>query len=213
MIAWWNSLGLLEQIFALVAIPSTILLILQTVLTLFSSFADSGTDAHADADTDIDGGISADHEFDSHVEHDTHHHEEYDSGVRIFTVRGFVAFFSVFGWSGLLFMRMKVNYGLSVFIAFMLGLFFMLLIAYLFSLFFKLQESGNIDINSAVGLSGTVYIKIPSLRSGTGKINAVVSGRYSEFDAMTDDVKEIPVNSAITVVGVTASNILLVVKK
>ena len=38
MSAWWESLTWLERLFAYVAFPATLLLILQTLMLLFGSF-------------------------------------------------------------------------------------------------------------------------------------------------------------------------------
>ena len=52
MIDWWNSLELATQIFYCIAIPSTLILLVQTVLT-FMGIGD-GVDADADVDVDVD---------------------------------------------------------------------------------------------------------------------------------------------------------------
>ena len=45
MIEWWNNMDLVGQIFALIAIPSTLVLVVQTVLLLFGI---GGDDIDAD---------------------------------------------------------------------------------------------------------------------------------------------------------------------
>ena len=35
MMEWWNALPLIEQVFYIIAIPSTLILLLQTILLLF----------------------------------------------------------------------------------------------------------------------------------------------------------------------------------
>ena len=41
LIEWWNSIGLISQIFYCIAIPATLILLIQTVLMLFG-FDDLG---------------------------------------------------------------------------------------------------------------------------------------------------------------------------
>ena len=53
MNAWWASLTWLERAFAYVAFPSTLLLILQTLMLLFG--LGNGSDGDADGDVDLDG--------------------------------------------------------------------------------------------------------------------------------------------------------------
>ena len=52
MIAWWNDLSIVQQVFYLIAIPSTVILLIQTILLLFGF----GHDSEADVDHDVDAG-------------------------------------------------------------------------------------------------------------------------------------------------------------
>ena len=65
MLEWWNSIGLVGQIYALIAIPSTLVLVIQTIMLIFGF---GGDDIDADGidlndngmvDTPGDGGGSA----------------------------------------------------------------------------------------------------------------------------------------------------------
>ena len=51
MAAWWNSLTGLQQIFACIGIPATLVLVVQTILLLFGI----GDGSDADVDIDPDG--------------------------------------------------------------------------------------------------------------------------------------------------------------
>ena len=44
MAAWWDSLGLVSQIFAAIAIPATLILLIQTILMLIGIGSDHGGD-------------------------------------------------------------------------------------------------------------------------------------------------------------------------
>lgn len=208
MISWWSSLSIIEQVLALIAIPATIILILQTVFLMFSSFGGDGDDF----DTGHDGDIS--HETDpSGGGSDNEHDFEHESGLRIFTVRGFITFFCVFGWSGLMLMRSNVSPTFSISIGLLLGLAFMVLFAWIFAQFLKLQSNGAIDISATLGVGGTVYIPIPGKRNGIGKISATIAGRYSEYEAVTDEKDTIPTQTPVTVVAISNSNTLVVMRK
>ena len=114
MLNWWNSLDALQHFFAYVAIPATLILCIQTVLLLFGLGA--GGDGELDSDTsglDTGDGTAPDLDapdadvpdsWDGESGHDLAH----DPGLRIFTIRGLVAFFSVFGWAGLALSRSGV---------------------------------------------------------------------------------------------------------
>lgn len=58
MVAWWNSLTGLEQAFAYLAIPATLILVIQTLLLLFGLGHDGDADVDFEPDTsglDLDG--------------------------------------------------------------------------------------------------------------------------------------------------------------
>lgn len=193
MAEWWNALTTLEQFFATIAIPATLILLLQTIMLVFSFGGDTGEADSGDLVDEV-GEIA-------------------DAGLRLFTVRGFVAFFTVFGWTGLVLLKSDVHVGLSIVISVILGFVSMAFIAFMVVLFMKLQANGTQKIESAVGVSGTVYITIPANRHGFGKVTALVSGRLSEFDAVTDEDIAIKTGDAITVVSVSGGNILVVKSK
>ena len=48
MQAWWDALDLLGKVFALIAIPSTLILIVQTVLMFIGIGGEDGLDADID---------------------------------------------------------------------------------------------------------------------------------------------------------------------
>ncbi len=193
MIDWWNSLSNLQQVLAFIAIPATVILVVQIVLLFI------GGDSEAESE-----GLS---EFDE-LEIDAG-----SSGLQFLTVKGFVSFFAVFGWSGVLLLELGLQALATLILAFACGAGAMYLIGLAYYYLFKLQENGTGSINDALGVSGTVYIRIPANRGGTGKINAVVGGQYSEFDAMTDEDEPLTTGTSVTVVSISAPNTLIVIKK
>ena len=67
MAAWWQSLTPLEHILLYLAVPATLILIIQTVLLFVGGVFDSdgaagdgGLDADTDADADMDAAFEAD---------------------------------------------------------------------------------------------------------------------------------------------------------
>ena len=65
MSAWWESLTWLERLFAYVAFPATLLLILQTLMLLFGLGHDGGADTDGDADADLDLASDTDADLDA----------------------------------------------------------------------------------------------------------------------------------------------------
>lgn len=218
MSLWWESLTMVEQIFAYIAIPATMILILQTLLLLF------GLGDH-DADTDHD--ISFDHDgtpdgmsFDGHIPNDGIFGDDHpdavfhgDSGLRLFTLRGIIAFFAVAGWTGLALLRGNMTATPAVLLAFLAGTLAMILVAMALRWFYKSQNNGNMDLHNALGLSGTVYITVPPSRLEQGKVNIMLQGQYTELSAVTDDETPIATGTEITVVGISGVNTLVVKRK
>ena len=58
-------------------------------------------------------------------------------------------------------------------------------VAFILGLINKLQSSGNVKLESAVGKTATVYIPIPENKTNTGKIQLSLQGRIDEMEAMT----------------------------
>ena len=54
MLNWWNSLIPAQQVLALIAIPSTLILVIQTIMVLIG-FGDGGDGGDVDADDLLDG--------------------------------------------------------------------------------------------------------------------------------------------------------------
>lgn len=215
---WWGALTLLQQIFACCAIPATVILIIQTLLLMFGFGAHAADNGEIDHDFDHDFDHGGDHGFshdsshdidsaDHDINHDGAHHA---SGVRLISLRGFVAFFAVGGWLGVALLESGVSAVLSVIIAFAGGSLALLFVGFVLKLLYDMQESGNIDPRNAVAKTGSVYIRIPANRTGTGKINITVQGAYKEMDAVTDCDEDIQSGKMVQVVSITADNTLVV---
>ncbi len=214
IIEWWNSLGLAIQIFYCIAIPSTLLLLIQTVLM----FIGMGEDGDGDADMPADDGIADDlPDVDEGVYGENTVSEASDAwgieGLRIFTMRGIIAFFVVFGWLGIVMLGAGVDLLITLIVATLGGFAMMVALAFLFRAVMKLRSDGNMDNRNAIGTSGRVQLTIPPARTGTGKVHLILQGSYVEIDAVTDDENAIPTGSEITVVGISGQTDLIVRRK
>ena len=143
MIEWWHGLLLEKQIFYGIGIFSLALLLCQILLSFI------GLDHHSDV------SVGTDH----------------DSGLGLFSVRTVTAFFAGFGWTG----GILLNHGYSIFVAIAggigVGAVFLFATAFLIVNLLRLQGSGNIDYQNAVGTVGTVYTTIPAAEAGGGNLN------------------------------------------
>ncbi len=223
MQAWWDALDILGKVFALIAIPSTLILIVQTIM-MFIGIGSDGADADAGADVaddvpddipddvsgsgifgdDVPGGTDIDA-----VDVDTPH----EPGLKILTFRGVIAFLAVFGWVGLELVRREVSSIIAIGVGIISGLAIMVVMAFLIRELFRLQSSGNYDIRNAVGSSGAAYIPIPAQRSGKGKVTVTFQDSTHELEAVTDDEEDIPSYSEVLVVGISGKDTLIVKRK
>jgi hypothetical protein len=215
MTEWWIALGSAGQVFACIAIPATVMLIIQLVLTLIGLGGDEGDSA---VDTDGDGepdGIELDDvdDVDDANGADSEGDGLLDGGLRVFTLRGLIAFFSVLGWVGTICTEAELHISLSILISVVSGFAAMVVIALLMKWLFKLQYDGTENVKEALGVSGTVYMRIPPSRTGKGKINAIIQGKLCEKYAVTDEETMINCEEEVTVIGISGEETLIVRRK
>lgn len=218
IIEWWNSLSLAAQIFYCIALPSTLVLLVQTILM----FIGLGEDADGDVDVDTDVGADVDADVDVDVDGDIPDGDEgflatVDAegfaGLRVFTIRGIIAFLVVFGWVGVVMETAGITLWLTLPVATASGFAIMLLLAFIFKALMKLRSDGNTDNRNAIGTAGRVHLTIPPSRTGEGKVHVMLQGSYVERDAVTDEDTPIPTGSEIVVVRVSGGTTLVVRKK
>ena len=213
---WWNLLGTAAQMFYCIAIPATLVLLVQTVL-LFIGIGESGDGVDdlgadgsmADLAESGDGIYGTDSVSDMHDVHDVGDMD----GLRIFTLRGIVAFFVVFGWVGVAMCSAGVSLYVTVPVSLLCGFAVMVGIAYLLRAVMKLRSDGNMDNRNAVGTRGKVHLTVPPARSGEGKVHIMLQGSYVERSAVTDQPEAIPTGSEVVVVGVSGETDLVVERK
>jgi membrane protein implicated in regulation of membrane protease activity len=181
---WWEALSAPHQVFWFIAVVFSVLFFIQFVLMLIGFDADGDSDLHADG---IDGG----HEFSA------------------LSVRSIIAFFTFFGWTGVL----ALNNGLAVWLAVTLaagvGLGAMFIVAYLMFKFAQLEQSGTLNLYNAIDREGEVYLPIPAACEGRGKVHLLVDGRLRELDAITAGPR-LRTGDAIKVVEILDDNVLKV---
>ncbi len=215
MNVWWEALSAFQRVFVCIAIPSTLLMVVQFILTLIG--IGDGADADADGNFDSPGeGIDLDGDGVIDVEAPSGEGDDpFNFGLvfRLFTLRGMIAFLAVMGWVGYGLDETSLPRWGTILISVACGLVMMLLIAAIFSLFRKLQSSGNLNLKNALGQSGSVYLKIPANRSGIGKVNLVVQGKFGEFEAVTDEDEDIPYGTEIVVIALSGVDTLVIKRK
>ncbi|MCC6320777.1 MAG: NfeD family protein [Phycisphaerales bacterium] len=139
------------------------------------------------------------------------HHSAADAGFKLLSIQGVLAFLMGFGWAGLAALSgTKWSMPLISGVAVAGGLAMMYFMAILMASVFKLQASGNIAIEAAVGAEGMVYVTIPAGSKGQGQVSLVVDDRQRIYSAVSEG-EELPRNARIRVVGVSGQNTLRVI--
>lgn len=217
MQAWWETISVFEKIFWYIAVPFSVILVIQMILT----FAGMGG-----TDSDVGAGIPDSSGLDPQMgtamdmpSHDiTVQPEHPDTGFApephfdVFTVRNFIAFFTIFGWAGIAGVRQGLSPFWTILMSIALGLLAMLIVSALFYFIFKLADSGNMNINAAVGKTGKVYLPIKAKGGNTGKIQVEFQDTLREMQAITQGGEDLKTGQMVRVTGVLSSQVLIVEK-
>lgn len=215
MFEWFEGASMAVKVLYCIAVPSTLVLVVQTVMMLMG-FGEtdvgidgsdvSGLDTDIDVDTDVDIDADADADFT-----DGGNPADFVS-MRLITLQTVIAFLTVFSWSAIVTMLTGGKLWLALVIGFALGALAMFSVAKLVQLSVKLAQNGTQDLRFALGQNATVYIPIPPSGQGMGKITLTLSGRFTELEAMQDGDTLIAVGSIVRVIDIR-DDILIVEKE
>ncbi len=192
---WWDGLFVLQQVTFILACAASVLLVVQLIAMLFGL----GDDADFDADTDISG---ADDIFNDNDISDA-------GGLRLVSFRTVVAFIAVGGWITYT-MNFFLPWYFSLIIGVIAGAAAAVGVAYLLKAILKFQSDGNRHMSFAVGAIADVYLTVPPLRNGSGKIHVVVQETLTECEAVTDSPDPIPTGARCVVKEVINEQLVLV---
>lgn len=203
----------METVLWIMAIAGTAMFVLKTALLLLG--ADHGADSdsggmdigHVDAGHTDAGGVDADHGGDHPGDHGPGSHTS-DAAFTLLSVQSLSTLCMGTGWMGLSGLR---SFGLNEIQALVVGLAFGLLLVLLMGKLLqkvrRLESSGTLIIQGAVGLSGTVYATVPE--KGRGQIQIVLQGRLATLDATTRG-STIPTGKKVRVDAVDGTGALVV---
>lgn len=192
MEAFFIGLTLFERILFVLASASTALLVVQIILLLIGFSGGDISDASGFDTLDIDS-VSGE-------------------GVELsmFTVKGFIAFFSVGGWVGLAVSQSGGHILLVLFLALLSGGGALYGVAYLYRLGAKMQSDGTIHINNAIGQIAKVYLTIPAKGDGAGKVTLNLQERFVELEAVTESNVPIKSEEMVRIVGCYENTVIVV---
>ncbi len=180
----------MEKFYLYVAVPASLILIIQTLMTILGASGEIDADFDGDGDVDMTG----------------------ETGITLFSVRNLIAFFTFFGWSGLWMLSIGIHPILTALLSIIIGVIFAAISMSLFFLISKLQRNGSMNLTHAIGSIGDVYIPIPPNRQSYGKIMIVIQGALREVEAVTDEQTELATGSQVKVISVESESKLLVKK-
>jgi hypothetical protein len=186
---WWASLDLYLKIMWGLAIPFSVLFIIQMIMT----FIGMGDHGDVSGDAEADAGVQVAFQF--------------------FTFRNFVNFFLGFSWAGISLYGAVESKMWLTFLCVLVGLLLVTIVMALLYALSKTTQSGNIDIKDTVGRTATVYFTIPAAGKNTGKIQLSVHQAVREYDAISELNEPIPTGSIVRVKEVVDAHTLLVERK
>lgn len=175
------------KIFWYVAIPISIIFLIQTVITFL------GADAHDGGEVDFGG------DFDS------------DTPFQLFSLRNLINFLLGFSWGGISLWNTIENRTILIIVAFLIGVGFLLIFLMVMRQMTKLQEDNTVRITDALNKTGSVYLTVPENKTGYGKIQLSIRGSQREFQAVTNG-DSLSSGTAIRVVEILDDNLCLVEK-
>lgn len=183
---FFENMDTLLQTFWFIAIPTSLVFLIQTIMTFVG--VDTSDGLHADFDGDLSDG---------------------DSTFQLFSLRNLINFLLGFSWSGISFYHLISNPTLLTVVAVSIGILFVFIFFIIIRQVQKLAEDNTFKIENTINKTAEVYLTIPGRKSGKGKVLISVNGSVHELDAITDGDK-IVTGAVVKVLGIESQNILLV---
>jgi hypothetical protein len=180
-----NSDQLLKT-FWFIAQITTVIFVIQTVLTFVGSDAYDGVEAYSE--TSIHGA---------------------DMPFQIFSLRNLINFLLGFSWTGISFYSLIPNAFILITLSILVGASFVYAFFVIMKKIQGLAEDNSFKLTDTIGKSGDVYLKIPGKKSGKGKIIISVNGSVHELSAMTEK-ESIATGAVVKVVKIESKDILIV---
>ena len=184
-----QSLEPLLRTFWYIALPVSIIFIIQAIMTFVGG--------------NTSDGIAAD--FDSDF-------SDTDAPFQLFSLRNLINFLLGFSWAGIAFYKIIGNKTILFLVAILTGVAFVGIFFVIIRQLMKLTEDDSFRLQEALDKTAEVYLTIPKSRTGKGKILISVKDSVHELEAMTDASEPIPSHTTIKVVKIENNNVLIVEK-
>ena len=185
---FFSNLEPLLRTFWFIAIPVSVVFLIQAVMTFVGM--DSSDGVEADFDADLDHG---------------------DAPFQLFSFRNLTNFLLGFSWTGVSFYQAVDNKVVLVLLAALIGGTFVAAFFFMIQQIQKLAEDNSFRIENTLNQVCAVYLTIPEKKSGRGKVQVSVRGSFHELDAITDNEK-IESSTMVRIVRIENSNLVVVEK-
>ena len=163
------SMDTMLQVYWVLAAVSSVVFIIQAIMTFVGFDADGDVDLSVAPDDVPEGGDAA---FDA-------------DGFHLVSVKSIVGFILGFGWTGVLCWNSITNPMLLCLTCTLVGLVFMASIAFLIFQVMKLNRDNTFHVDQVIGQHAEVYLRIPAARQDSGKISVSHHGSVHELEAYT----------------------------
>jgi hypothetical protein len=183
---YFENIDLLLKTYWYVAIPSSLIFTIQTIMTFIGADASDGIEA--DFDGDLDGS---------------------DAPFQLFSFRNLINFLLGFSWTGVAFYSTIGNQFILLSLSLSVGLLFLYVFFLIIRQVQKLAENNSFQIKNTIEKTAEVYLTIPEKLSGSGKVLVSVNGSVHELAAMTEGDK-LPSGTMVKIIKVESENILIV---
>ncbi len=182
----FENLPPLLKMYWFVAIPASLIFVIQTVRRGVGGDASDGTDA------DFDSNLSGT-----------------EAPFQLFSLRNLINFLLGFSWAGIAFYSTITNPGLLILFSLVIGILFILLFFVIIKQIQKLAEDNSFRISNTLNKTAEVYLPIPEMKKGKGKILISVNGSVHELEAMTESHR-IETGKIVKVIKIENENVLIV---
>lgn len=180
---WWDSLNGARQLFYGIGLAAGFCAIILAVLAFLGMEHHEGLEGATSLDTDAGG---------------------------IFSIKPLTGFFLGFGWIG----GIALDFGFSLLVAVVAacvaGTLVTAVIVVMFRTIYAMRSDGTMQVNDALGATGTVYITVPPGKNSGGQVTVNFRGRQETFAALTESAHLIASGDKIKVTRIIDGQTVLV---
>lgn len=187
---FFNGMSLMEQMYWMLALTGTLIFIIIFIITFFGK------------------NQITDFQFEEKNVKSNYNKPDF----HFFTLKNILAFFTIFGWTGLVCLNNRCNINIALFTSVLSGIIMMVLMSFVFSKIYKISVIETSTSQNMIGNIGVVNLPIKAQRKNIGLVKMGHKGNFIELEAVTDSEIDIPSGAIIKVVKVVGSEILLVEK-